>query len=294
MRLPLQSTATRRSDRRPRRPLSIAHRGASADAPENTLAAVRRAVELGADVVELDVQRSKDGALVVVHDTTLARTTNVRQVFPGRAPWRVADFTHEELQRLDAGSWKSRDHAGERVPTLAEALDVICVSSASLQLELKAPGVYPGIVTDLVSALTAFPGALELTPAGPRVVVQSFHFAAMKELKTRLPGLTVGLLGAPAVANLPALSTWADQVNPHHWALDRWYVEQVHRHGMACLVWTVDRPSAMRRALRLGVDGVITNRPDRFALQCARGARFSRGRPASAARSRDCAAEPAV
>ena len=75
------------------RVLTIAHRGASADAPENTLAAVRRAVAVGADLVEVDVQRTRDGALVLMHDTTLTRTTDVRRVFPHRAPWRVADFT---------------------------------------------------------------------------------------------------------------------------------------------------------------------------------------------------------
>jgi glycerophosphoryl diester phosphodiesterase len=104
MRLPMPTNTLRRFDGLDRQPLTIAHRGASAEAPENTLAAVRRAVELGADAVELDVQRSRDGALNVMHDTTLERTTSVRQAFPGRAPWRVADFNLDEIRRLDAGS----------------------------------------------------------------------------------------------------------------------------------------------------------------------------------------------
>ena len=255
MRLPTHASTVLRYDDLRRRPLTVAHRGASADAPENTLAAARRAVELGADAIELDVQRSRDGALVVVHDTTLDRTTNVRQVFPGRAPWRVADFTHDELRRLDAGSWKAGRHAGERVPTLLEVLELIGAGSTSLQLELKAPGLYPGIVADLVTTLAS---------AVPRVVVQSFDFAAMKDLKSRMPGLQVGLLGAPRSVNLPALATWADQINPRHWSVNRSYVDAVHRHGMDCLVWTVDGPGAMRRAVRMGADGVITNRPDRL------------------------------
>jgi glycerophosphoryl diester phosphodiesterase len=77
--------------------------------------------------------------------------------------------------------------------------------------------------------------------------------------------VAVGLLGSPARANLPALGTWADQVNPHHWAVDRSYVDEVHRHGMGCLAWTVNRTSAMRRALELGVDGIITNEPARLS-----------------------------
>jgi glycerophosphoryl diester phosphodiesterase len=176
----------------------------------------------------------------------------------------VADFTHDELSRLDAGSWKSRAHAEERIPTLEQVLEVVSAGRVSLQIELKTPRLYPGVVTDLVYALTALPDVLRTEPTGPRVVVQSFHFAAMKDLKTRLPNLSVGLLGTPALANLPVLGTWADQVNPHHWSVDRSYVDAVHRQGMSCLVWTVDSVWAMRRAVRLGVDGVITNRPDRF------------------------------
>ena len=237
-------------------PWNIAHRGASAAAPENTLAAVRRAVETGADLVEVDVQRTRDGALVVVHDTTLERTTDAQRVLPGRAPWRVADLTFSELRRLDAGSWKGAAYAGERIPTLQEVLDALRGSPVALQLELKAPRLYPGVVTDLVDVLAT---------ATVPTVVQSFHIASMKALKTRLPAQRVGLLGSPPVDNLPALGSWAAQVNPHHWSVDAAYVAAVHHSGMECLVWTVDRPSAMRRALRLGVDGVITNRPERFA-----------------------------
>jgi len=237
--------------------------------PENTLAAIRRAVEVGADMVEVDAHRSKDGAVVLMHDSSLARTTNAQQVFPGRAPWRVGDFTLDELRRLDAGSWKSPDLAGEPVPTLAEALEVVSRSRTGLLLELKAPEQYPGVVSDVATTVRAAPGALEAAEAG-QLVVQSFNYAAMKEHKTREPAVPVGLLGMPARANLPALGTWADQVNPSHLSVDKAYVDQVHDLGMACFVWTVNRAPAMRRALRLGVDGVITNRPGAFGRVRAR------------------------
>jgi len=250
--------------------LSIAHRGASWHAPENTLAAVHAAVALGVDMVEVDLQRTRDGALVLMHDVTPARTTDVRRVLPLRRHWLVGDLTYDQLRRLDAGSWFSPAHAGERVPTLQELLDALRGTGVGLQLELKRPDLHPGVVADLAAAL-ATPGAADVP-----VVVQSFDVPAMKELKTRVPSLPVGILGRPAVANLPALASWADQVNPAHRSVDAAYVRAVRGHGLGCLVWTVDRGAAQRRALRLGVDGIITNRPDRLAAR-VRPARSTEG-----------------
>lgn len=264
MHLPLPLVSNASPVRRPDRILNVAHRGASWEAPENTLAALRRAVDLGADKVEVDVQRSRDGALVLMHDTTLVRTTNVRQVYPGRAPWRVADFTYGELLRLDAGSWKSALFAGEVIPTLGQAIELVHRAGAGLLLELKAPEAHPGIVTDLVAVMRDVPGFVAAAVPDRRLIVQSFNVAAMKEHKTIAPAVPVGLLGSPARANLPALATWADQVNPSHLAVDKGYVDAVHGLGMDCLVWTVNRVPAMKRVLRLGVDGIITNRPCRL------------------------------
>jgi glycerophosphoryl diester phosphodiesterase len=264
VRTPLPAAGHESPTRRAGPVLNVAHRGASDEVAENTLSAIRRAVDLGADMVEVDVHRSRDGALVLMHDTTLVRTTNARQLFPRRAPWRVSDFSYDELARLDAGSWRSPAFSGERVPTLAEAVDVIRRSSAGLLLELKAPVLYPGIVTDVVTCLRDIPGYVGSATAAGRLVVQSFDVAAMKDHKTQAPVIPVGLLGVHARANLPVLATWADQVNPSHLAVDRGYVELVHQLGMSCCVWTVNRGASMRRALRMGVDGVITNRPELF------------------------------
>lgn len=240
---------------------TIAHRGASSEAPENTLAAVRRAVQLGADMVEVDVQRTSDGVLVLMHDATLTRTTDAALMFPDRGPWSVADFTYAELRLLDAGAWMSPRHAGERVPTLLDVLWLLRETRTGLLLEVKHPDLYPGIVTDVVTTLHAVPGMLDRSLTENRLVVQSFDFAAMKEHKTRAPDVPVGLLGAPPRDHLPALASWADLVNPHHLGFGRGYVREVQDHGMRCVVWTVDGRYAMRRALGLGVDGIITNRP---------------------------------
>lgn len=242
-------------------PTVVAHRGASAEAPENTLAAVRRAIARDADLVEVDVQRTKDGELVLLHDTTLKRTTNVRQVFPRRAPWLVSDFTADEIARLDAGGWHSAPFAGERVPTLTQLVEVLRPSRTGLLLEMKAVALHPGLATDVAHALRAVPGYVEEAVAAERLVVQAFDHDAVRKHKNLEPSVPVGVLGTPLRADLGALATWADQVNPVHWSVRRSYVETIHRHGMRCQVWTVNRPDQMRRAVSLGVDGVITNHP---------------------------------
>lgn len=244
------------------RVINAAHRGASFEAPENTLASIRRGIAVGGDLIELDVQRTKDGKLVIVHDTNFVRTTNVEQVFPTKAPWKVADLTLAEVRQLDAGSWKSAAYAGERVPTLAEAITVIRKSDSGMLLELKAPELYPGIEREVAAQMRAFRGYVPSAVKAGRLVVQAFNFDSMRLYKRIEPTVPVGLLGTPSVAELPELATWADQVNPHHLSVDAAYVAEVHRLGMDCLVWTVDAVPDMNRAIDLGVDGVITNRPD--------------------------------
>lgn len=251
---------------------NVAHRGASAHAPENTLSAIRGAIALDADLIEVDVQRTRDGVLVLMHDLTLLRTTDVRWVYPDRAGHTVADFTYAELLRLDAGSWAGGGFAGERVPTLRQAIDVIWACGKGLLLELKGPGSHPATVSELLRTLLEVPDYATASATDGRLIVQSFDFAAMKELKTQAPWVPVGLLGTPPRANLPVLGSWANQVNPRHRSIDQAYVDRVHELGMDCFVWTVNRPAAMRRVLDMGVDGVITNRPDVLARSIAAGA----------------------
>ncbi|KAB2348329.1 glycerophosphodiester phosphodiesterase [Actinomadura rudentiformis] len=241
---------------------NVAHRGASAAAPENTIAATKLARTKRADLFEIDVQETKDHKLVLMHDTTLARTTNVESVFPGRSPWRVSDFTLAEIRRLDAGSWFSSRYRRERVPTLGETLRVMRNSGLGLLLEIKAPSRYPGIERRIAHELFRNPSWLRHDPRERRLIVQSFDFTSARRFNRLLPKVPIGLLGRPSTAQLPALSRWADQINPRYSGLTASYVKSIHRYKMEAFTYTIDDSAKMRRALKLGVDGIITNKPD--------------------------------
>ena len=252
----------------------VAHRGASARAPENTLSAVRAAIACGADAVEIDVRRSRDGEFVVLHDPTLGRTTDV-----GVPPWkrtapRVDQLTLAELRRLDAGSWKAPSFVGERIPTLAEVMDLLASSRVGLLVELKRPvGSEPRHLTDLAALIreTALPHR--------RITVQSFDAHVVHDLRHLLPSVSLGVLARSVPRDLAAVSRWADQVGLHHKSLDHRAVDHVKGWGMRCVTWTVNRHGSMRRVLDLGVDGVITDHPDALldlmapAQEAAAGAR---------------------
>ncbi len=182
----------------------MAHRGASVLAPENTLAAFRRAIALGAGAVEIDVRRTRDGALVVLHDATLSRTTDAQHRLPGRDPWRVADLTYDEVAGLDAGSWHDRAYAGERVPLLREVLDLLHGTGTGLLLEVKAPASAPGIEADLHAELRSATGYLGDALWEQRLVVQSFDHDSMRRFKEQAPDVPVGLLGSPPRRRLPS------------------------------------------------------------------------------------------
>ncbi|MGW7313966.1 glycerophosphodiester phosphodiesterase [Streptomyces sp. NPDC054854] len=249
-------------------PVVYAHRGASAYAPENTLEAVDMARGLGFDWVENDVQRTRDGELVVIHDDTLTRTTDVEQVFPDRGPWRVRDFTAAEIARLDAGSWFADGrYTGVRVPTLREYLDRVRLNQQRLLLEIKKPELYPGIEEDTLEVLDEA-GWLEERRVADRLVVQSFSADSVGVVHDLRPDLVTAFLGTPAVADLPRYAEFTDRINPLHTTISADWVAAVHRlrgaHGRVMEVdtWIVDDAATARKVQDMGVDGIITNAPD--------------------------------
>ncbi|MEU7720740.1 glycerophosphodiester phosphodiesterase [Streptomyces tibetensis] len=248
-------------------PLVIGHRGASAYAPENTLASLDRAAELGIRWVENDVQRTRDGELVVIHDDDLRRTTDAEEVFPDRAPWRVEDFTAAEIARLDAGSWFDPAYAGVRVPTLEQFVHRLERHRQRLLLEIKNPELYPGIERQTLKVL-GNEGWLDRSHLTGRLIVQSFSADSVRTVHELKPGVKTALLGTPRVAELLDCAEFVDQINPSSSSLTPAYVSSVqafdgpHGKPMKVFTWTVDDAKTARRVAGYGVDGIITNRPD--------------------------------
>jgi glycerophosphoryl diester phosphodiesterase len=248
----------------PAAPLVIAHRGASAVAPEHTFAAYDQAVADHADVIECDLQLTKDGVLVCMHDTTVDRTTG------GTATGRVDSFTLEELRALDFGSWFGPEFAGASVVPFEEQLR--CYGDAGVQFyaETKAPAEYGG---KMEPALVALLRRLDLVPRGAadvsrsKVIVQSFDLGSLQTVKRLAPSLPTAWLWvapppeAPADGTLPA---GVDVMAPTDTAVlaDPGLVAVVHADGGAVHTWTVDDPAEMEQLLDLGVDGMFTNHPD--------------------------------
>ncbi len=287
------------AEQQPRRKAVIGHRGASAYAPEHTLHSYELALRQGADAVEQDLHVTKDGVLVCLHDRTLERTTNVREVFPERGrdvlrgepltrQWFVHDFTVHEIQQLDAGSWFGAEFAGSRIPTFQEVVD--CVGSKGTHCtELKDPEVYETLGVDILSLFAATVRRNDIDRPRPGMspsAMQCFHEPTLRRAAAmfdhRLP---LVLLIEPAHAHrwsdrdkIDAAVDFAAGIGPGKSILDarpeivRW----AHEAGLYVTPWTF-RASAPGRfgsvrtemayyLAELDVDGVITDNPD----QCPR------------------------
>jgi len=226
--------------------LTIAHRGASAHFPENTIAAFAAAIRAGADMCELDVQKTVDGALVVIHDDTVDRTSD------GRG--RVDMLTLAAIRRLDAGRWCGDQFAGEGIPTLAEVFD-LTAGQCGLNIELKGEGV----VEQLCGLICA-------RAADRTAMVSSFDWAELESVRRINPAIRLGLLADRAPARLidaaARLKAWS--INPERKLIKPELCATAHRRGLQVYVWTVDDPDEMRRMISAGVDGIMTNHPERL------------------------------
>lgn len=276
---------------------NVAHRGASAYAPEHTLAAYKLAIEMGADYVEQDLAVTKDGVLICLHDASLERTTNVEQLFPNRVStqtiegktrkaWLANDFTLAEIKTLDAGSWFDKKFAGEKIPTFDEAIALIR-GKAGIFPELKTPEIYAGRDVQFEEMVAAAldknglrgPKADAKTP----VILQTFGQPSARKLAQIKIGVPVVLLlnddeGFKTAAQLKAWKGIVQGFGPAKNIVrsNPDFVKWAHAEGMTVTPYTF-RASDTGRAgyasvademsfylYKLGVDAVFTDNPDKF------------------------------
>ena len=228
----------------PFNPELIAHRGGPAYAPENTLAAFRNAIDIGVDRLEMDVQMTQDGELVVIHDETVDRTTNGTGL--------VADLTLTEIRALDAGN-------GEKIPTFAEVIALAKENGIALLPEIKSPHLYPGIEEKVLQAIAA-------ADYGEYTIIQSFDPNSVDALHKlnqdayicQLYGQGVLSVKGPQPGNADRVCLMAEMV-----VLNPWMIRQNHEEGRQVFVWfgVIEHPLVMRYLLALGVDGLIVDDP---------------------------------
>ncbi len=251
-------------------PLIIAHRGASAVAPENTLAAFREALDVGADGVEFDVRLSKDGVPVVIHDETLLRTAGIDA--------RVDELTAEQLSRLDAGSWFNAAYprrsnpafAGEGVSSLRTVLQVLAGIDGPIYIELKCE-----LDEDSIPLVEAVCYEIASSTLLEKVIIQSFHLAVVAQTRAILPVVRTAALFKPKVMRMLrkekylidiAREVGADQLSLHKALVSRRLLRKTKKQGLPVTVWTVDGTRWIARATRLGLYAVITNEPAKLLL----------------------------
>lgn len=231
--------------------LRIGHRGAAGTHPENTMVSFRRAVELGCDGVEFDIHRTADGHLIVIHDAALGRTANGQGL--------VMAKTLAELQALDAGSWKGAQFAGERIPTLLELVRGT-PPTFKLFLELKAGSIhYPGIEEELLQLI-------ESEGIRERIQISSFDHKALKRLRELDATLPLGMLYSENLVDPigMARAIGANALHPTWEWVSPDLVEAAHKEGLQVNTWTVNMPQAIMLMAHCGVDGIMSDFPDRL------------------------------
>lgn len=282
--------------KQPVKVLAIAHRGASAFAPENTMVAFKKAIAMGAHMFELDAHVAKDGVVIVFHDDVLTKCTNVTQVFPERKTYFVNDFTYDELQKLDAGSWflqkmKNIDYTPEerklitekdielyasgkvKIPSLQDVLRFVKKNGCYVNIEIKSIAqFYPDIAKKIVTLI-------EQEQVEAQVLLSSFdHYELVKCKKYNAKIATAALYGARLFnPGLYCKSISADAANlklvafgfhsirfRHHGVLPLEPIEDATKEGIKTNVWTVNDPKQIEVLIRSGVTGIISDYPNRI------------------------------
>ncbi|WP_409276335.1 glycerophosphodiester phosphodiesterase [Neobacillus sp. SCS-31] len=252
----------------PNKILNVAHRGASGHAPEHTLPAYELGQKMKGDYIEIDLQMTKDGELIAMHDETLDRTTNGTGL--------VKDFTLAEIKQLDAGSWFNEkypqyaksEYVGLEVPTLQEVIETFG-SGARYYIETKSPEVYPGMEEKLVEILNEYKLTGKNVPSS-KVIVQSFSAESLKmvhEMDPTIPLVQLLWYDQPATLTdeeLEEYKSYSIGLGMNYGTIDEAYVQKVRDSGLLIHPYTVNETADMEKLLDWGVTGMFTNFPDRL------------------------------
>lgn len=232
----------------------IAHRGFSGVAPENTLTAFQKAIEIGSDMIEFDIHLSKDGKVVVLHDETLERTTN--------GQGRVVDYTLKELKKFDAGSWFAPNFSGDKIPTLKEVLE-LAKGRVLVNIEIKNPTHGKYEITELAEQ-----ALVEVKKAGMirHVIFSSFNPASLEWIQKKEPRVWVALLFHRPWNSITEVTGGKDYsvLNLRNIHLTKQKTRRIHEEGIKVNVYTVNSEEELGQFVNWGVNGLITNYPDRL------------------------------
>ncbi|MCD6564218.1 MAG: hypothetical protein J7K23_09960 [Thermoproteales archaeon] len=220
------------------------HRGAPDEAPENTLASFKKAIELGVDCIELDVRKTIDNKLVVIHDKTVDRTTNGTGL--------VETYTLERIKKLDAGSWFSDRYKGERIPTLEEALEVILDSDVFVEIELKDSGI-----EEMVGEL------LENIGAHKNIIISSFDSSVIKRFKESFQYFPTVLISNRYSDDLimHTISSLANRIDLYYLHVSKDLVRKIHLSCLTINAWVIDKLDDLKNMINMDVDNITTNKP---------------------------------
>ena len=236
--------------------LWIAHRGASGYAPENTMAAFEKAWDMGADMIELDVQLSSDHQVVVIHDTKVNRTSGGKGL--------VQNLTLKKLKELDAGSWYDPQFSGQRIPTLDEVLKRFG-GKIPLLIEMKSPSINPGIERKTAELLRHY-GLDKSNDNRKEVIIQSFHIASLRRFHKMIPEVPLAALVSDPLelteGRIRAFAKFAEYVNLSIAVVTVENVRRIQNAGMKVFVWNVHQLLEVPPLLQAGVHGIITDYPD--------------------------------
>lgn len=227
----------------------VAHRGASGYAPENTLAAMKKGIEMKAEMSELDVQETADGEIIVLHDGSLKRTSGVDK--------NIWETNYADLKGLDVGSWFSEEYKGEPIPTFQEVIDLV-KGKMKINIELKA-NKHEKMLAERTLKIVEENNFLD------QVIFTSFKFDEIRKIRALNKNAKVGYIFSKLPKNVDVFKEDVDLLSAKYKIVDVEFIKKAKIAGMEVAVWTVNKPEDMKRMIEIGVDAIITNYPDVLA-----------------------------